>query len=136
MNSPKEVLEKLLAGDFQSLIGIAESVWIDAKETPYVRDTRRRSDVVRRMSALREFRGRNYELGSKPAKTRTAIETISRTAKFSFAGLQAVSQFSGGPFTRRAGAGKCDVRTRKLAMGGVAARRSGFRWNRHLKLAG
>jgi hypothetical protein len=38
-NSPKEVLDKLVAGDFQNLIGITESVWIDSKQIPYILDS-------------------------------------------------------------------------------------------------
>jgi hypothetical protein len=39
MKSPKEVLEKLEARDFDALLGLVESGWLDAKETPYHLDS-------------------------------------------------------------------------------------------------
>ena len=41
MTTPKEVLEKLEAGDFAALIGLTEGDWLDAKETPYILDTQK-----------------------------------------------------------------------------------------------
>jgi hypothetical protein len=39
MTSPRDVLEKLEARDFEALIGLVESEWLDAKETPYHLDS-------------------------------------------------------------------------------------------------
>ncbi len=41
MTSPKDVLEKLEARDFEALIGLMESEWLDAKETPYHLDSQK-----------------------------------------------------------------------------------------------
>jgi len=38
MNNVEEVLEKLAAKQFDALVGVSESVWLDAKESPYLLD--------------------------------------------------------------------------------------------------
>jgi len=80
MNSPKEVLEKLLAGDFQSLIGITESVWIDAKEIPYILDTpKKKMELAKDVSAFASSGGGIIVLGFDASKDpATAVETISK----------------------------------------------------------
>jgi hypothetical protein len=46
MNNFGELLEKLAAKQFDALIGVSESVWLDAKESPYILDTlKKRLDV-------------------------------------------------------------------------------------------
>jgi hypothetical protein len=39
MNNAQDVLDRLTNREFNALIGVAESVWLDAKECPYVLDT-------------------------------------------------------------------------------------------------
>jgi len=84
MNSPKEVLEELLAGDFQSLIGITESVWIDAKEIPYILDTpKKKMELAKDVSAFANSGGGIIVLGFDASKDpATAVETISKVCPF------------------------------------------------------
>lgn len=58
MNSAQEVLEKLAAGEFAALIGLAECVWLDAKEFPYVFDTtKQKLELAKDVSALANTAG-------------------------------------------------------------------------------
>ena len=42
MKSPGEVLEKLEGLDFEALIGLVETEWLDAKQTPHHLDSQKR----------------------------------------------------------------------------------------------
>src|SRR5580658_3470968 len=84
MNSPKEVLEKLAAGDFQSLIGITESAWIDAKEMPYILDTpKKKMELAKDVSAFANSGGGIIVIGFDASKDpSTAVETVSEVCPF------------------------------------------------------
>jgi len=58
MTSPKEVLEKLEAGDFAALVGLVESHWLDAKETPYILDTQKQKlELAKDVTAMANAAG-------------------------------------------------------------------------------
>jgi hypothetical protein len=58
MTSPKEVLEKLEAGDFTALVGLVESHWLDAKETPYILDTQKQKlELAKDVTAIANASG-------------------------------------------------------------------------------
>src|SRR2546423_1265356 len=84
MKSTAEVLEKLEARDFDSLIGIAESVWLDAKETPYPLDTlKQKLELAKDVSALANAGGGVIVIGFDTSRDAlTAGERISRVCPF------------------------------------------------------
>jgi hypothetical protein len=49
MNNAQDILDKLATREFNALIGVTESVWLDAKECPYVLDTTKQSWRLQRM---------------------------------------------------------------------------------------
>lgn len=64
MNNPQDVLGRLTTGEFNALIGVAESVWLDAKECPYVLDTmKQKLEIAKDVSALANAVGGIIVLG-------------------------------------------------------------------------
>lgn len=84
MTSPKEILEKLTAGDFDALIGMFESDWLDAKETPYHLDAApQKRELAKDVSALANAGGGVILLGFDCEKLlMTAGERINKVCTF------------------------------------------------------
>lgn len=84
MNNAQDVLDKLAAGEFKALIGIAESVWLDAKECPYVLDTtKQKLEIAKDVSALANAAGGVIVLGFDTTRDPlTAGERISEVRRF------------------------------------------------------
>ena len=84
MDHAREILEKLTARDFDALIGVAESVWLDAKDRPYVFDTtKQRLELAKDVSALANAVGGIIVLGFDTARDPlTAGERISEVRPF------------------------------------------------------
>ena len=84
MKSPREVLEKLETRDFHALIGIAESVWLDAKESPYLLDTpKQKLELAKDVSAFANSGGGIIVIGFDTSRNPlTSGEYISRVSPF------------------------------------------------------
>lgn len=84
MNTPNEVLSQLAARDFASLIGLPESVWLDAKETPYMLDTpKQKLELAKDVSSLANAEGGIIVIGfDTERKPETAGEYISEVCPF------------------------------------------------------
>src|SRR5260370_41826673 len=84
MNNAQKVLDKLAAGEFNALIGIAESVWLDAKECPYVLDTmKQKLEIAKDVSALANAVGGIIVLGFDTTRNPlTSGEHISEVRRF------------------------------------------------------
>jgi hypothetical protein len=84
MNSPKEVLEKLEACDFEALRGLFESEWLDAKETPYHLDAApQKRELAKDVTALANAGGGVIVLGFDCEKLQTkAGERINKVCPF------------------------------------------------------
>jgi hypothetical protein len=84
MNSPKDVLEKLEAGDFDSPIGLLESEWLDAKETPYhLENHKQKLELAKDVTAMANASGGIIVLGFDCEKqATTAGEQIVKVSKF------------------------------------------------------
>jgi hypothetical protein len=91
MNNPRDVLDKLAAGEIDTLIGIAEGVWLDAKESPYILDTtKQKLELAKDVSALANAVGGVIVLGFDTTKDpTTAAETISAVRRFPLAMIDA-----------------------------------------------
>lgn len=90
MTSPREVLDNLAACDFGALVGLFESEWLDAKETPYVfkspdkgRNDAAKRELAKDVTALANAGGGVIVLGFDCEKLRTtAGERISKVSPF------------------------------------------------------
>jgi hypothetical protein len=84
MTSPKEILEKLTACDFDALIGLFESEWLDAKETPYHLDVApQKRELAKDVTALANAGGGIIVLGFECEKLpTTAGERIKEVCRF------------------------------------------------------
>ena len=84
MTSPKEILEKLQAGEFAALVGLFESEWLDAKETPYHLDSpQQKRELAKDVTALANAGGGIVVLGFDCEKLPTiAGERISKVCPF------------------------------------------------------
>jgi predicted HTH transcriptional regulator len=84
MTTPKEVLEKLETGDFDALIGLMESEWLDAKETPYHLDTpKQKLEIAKDVTAMANASGGIIVIGFDCEKQpTTAGEQISKVNWF------------------------------------------------------
>lgn len=84
VSSTRELLEKLVAKDFEGLIGFSEGVWLDAKESPYVLDTQKQKlELAKDVSALGNAIGGIIVLGFDTTRDPlTAGERISRVCPF------------------------------------------------------
>jgi len=84
MTSPKEILEKLTACDFEALIGLFESEWLDAKKTPYHLDADpQKRELAKDVTALANAGGGIIVLGFKCEKLpTTAGERIKNICTF------------------------------------------------------
>ena len=84
MDQINDILGKLAAGQFDSLIGISEGVWLDAKETPYVLDVpKQKLELAKDVSALANATGGIILLGFDTARDPlTAGERISKACPF------------------------------------------------------
>jgi hypothetical protein len=84
MTSPKEVLEKLEARDFEALIGLAESQWLDAKETPYhLESPKQKLELAKDVTALANAEGGLIVIGFDTERLPTkAGERISKVRPF------------------------------------------------------
>ena len=84
MNSVSEVLEKLVAKDFHALIGIAEGVWLDAKESPYLFETtKQKLELAKDVTALANAVGGIIVLGFDTERdTLTLGELINKVCPF------------------------------------------------------
>ena len=85
MTTPKEVLEKLEAGDFAALIGLMEGDWLDAKETPYILETQKQKlELAKDVTAMANAGGGliviGYDCEKQPT---TAGEQIVEVKPFS-----------------------------------------------------
>jgi hypothetical protein len=87
MNNVGEVLEKLAAKQFDALVGVSESAWLDAKESPYILDgLRQKLELAKDVSALANFVGGIIVLGFDTARDAlTAGERISEVKPFPLA---------------------------------------------------
>jgi hypothetical protein len=84
MKNAQDILDKLAAGDFGALIGIAESVWIDAKDRPYVLEsTKQKLELAKDVSAMANAVGGIIVLGFDTTRDpTTAGERISEVKQF------------------------------------------------------
>jgi hypothetical protein len=84
MKSAQEVLEELGTRNFDALIGIAESVWLEAKETPYPLDTpKQKLELAKDVSALANSGGGIIVIGFDTSRNLlTSGEYISRVCPF------------------------------------------------------
>lgn len=84
MNNAQDVLDRLAAGDFGALIGIAECVWIDAKDRPYVLEsTKQKLELAKDVSAMANAVGGIIVLGFDTTRDlATAGERISEVKQF------------------------------------------------------
>ena len=58
MDHAGDVLDKPVAGERDSLIGVAEGVWLDAKESPYILDTpKQKLELAKDVRAPADARG-------------------------------------------------------------------------------
>lgn len=87
MDTPNGVLEKLDAKDFGALVGMAECVWMDAKESPYVLDTpKQKLELAKDVTALANAGGGLIVLGFDTERhPTTAAERISKVCLFPMA---------------------------------------------------
>ena len=85
MTTPKEVLEKLEAGEFAALIGLIESAWLDAKETPYILDAQKQKlELAKDVTAMANAGGGIIVIGFDCEKQpTTAGERIIEVKPFS-----------------------------------------------------
>jgi hypothetical protein len=84
METPEEILAKLMSRDFDSLLGLAESVWLEAKESPYALDVpKQRRELTKDVTALANAEGGIILIGFDTDRhPTTAAETIGRVSKF------------------------------------------------------
>lgn len=84
MQSVHDVLEKLLVGQFDALIGLPESEWLEAKPSPYVLDTtKQKLELAKDVSALANAVGGVLVLGFDTVRDPlTATEHISAVNEF------------------------------------------------------
>src|ERR1035437_218677 len=84
MKSPKEVMEKLEAHDFDALIGVIESEWLDAKETPYHLDSpKQKLELAKDVAAMANASGGITVIGFDCEKLpTTAGERICKVCQF------------------------------------------------------
>lgn len=79
MNPVSEVLEKLAAKDFEGLIGLWESVWLEAKESPYILDApKQKLELAKDVSALANSIGGIIVLGFDTARDSDLLVTTRR----------------------------------------------------------
>jgi hypothetical protein len=77
-----EVLEKLAAKQFDALVGVSESAWLDAKESPYALDgLKQKLELAKDVNALANSIGGIIVLGFDTA--RDALTAGERTARLS-----------------------------------------------------
>jgi len=84
MTSPRELLEKLEARDFEALLGLMESEWLEAKETPYHLDSHKQKlELAKDVTALANANGGIIVLGFDCEKLpTTAGERICKVCQF------------------------------------------------------
>ena len=84
MTSPKEVLDKLEAGYFEALIGLMESEWLDAKETPYHLETQKQKlELAKDVTSMANAAGGIIVIGFDCEKQpTTAGEQICKVSQF------------------------------------------------------
>jgi hypothetical protein len=84
MNSPKDILEKLETLDFDALIGLMESEWLDAKETPYHLDSpKQKLELAKDVTAFANAGGGIIVIGFDCEKLATmAGERICKVCQF------------------------------------------------------
>jgi hypothetical protein len=84
MKNVAEVLEKLAAKEFDALVGVSESAWLDAKESPYFLDgLKQKLELAKDVSALANSIGGIIVLGFDTARDAlTAGERISEVKPF------------------------------------------------------
>lgn len=87
MNTPQEVVDKLAAKAFDSLIGVAESGWLDAKQSPYVLDTQKQKlELAKDITALANAAGGVIVIGFDTERhPTTAAEQINKVCPFPLA---------------------------------------------------
>src|SRR5207248_7910160 len=85
MMTPREVLEKLEAGEFAALIGLMENDWLDAKETPYILETQKQKlELAKDVTAMANAGGGIIVIGYDCEKQlTTAGEQICAVKEFS-----------------------------------------------------
>lgn len=84
MKSPTDVLEKLEAHDFEALIGLVESEWLDAKETPYHLDSpKQKRELAKDVAAFANAGGGIIVIGFDCEKDpTTSSERICKVCQF------------------------------------------------------
>lgn len=84
MNATETVLQKLDTGEFEGLIGMAESEWLEAKESPYPLDTpRQKLELAKDVVALANANGGIIVVGFDTERhPTTAAEQISKVCPF------------------------------------------------------
>jgi hypothetical protein len=84
MNSPRDVLEKLEAHDFEALIGLVENEWLDAKETPYHLDSpKQKLELAKDVAAFANAAGGIIVIGFDCEKEpTTSSERICKVCQF------------------------------------------------------
>src|SRR5215471_12760421 len=84
MKSPKEVLERLEAREFEALVGLVESDWLDAKETPYHLDSpKQKRELAKDVAAFANAGGGIIVIGFDCEKEPTSSsERICKVCQF------------------------------------------------------
>src|SRR5579863_4430710 len=80
----QELADKLAAKEFEALIGVAESVWLDAKKSPYMLDTpKQKLELAKDVTAMANAAGGVIVIGFDTERhPTTAAEQISKVCPF------------------------------------------------------